>query len=499
MAWYDENQSNQNPQEPNGSTPAEPQNKAVGDTAVNKTDGNPADSTQGTNAWVNPSVTQQQPNTYTVPSTYSKPQTYYTPSSPYQNPYSWQQPSAPSPSPVPDPKPPKKKKGVVGLIIGISVASVAVMAALAILLSSVFDNFHLPTDDGNGDEGSSLTDTKPGEARPGPTLEIASSDETAEMLSIKSAIQMNLNSTVSIVVYSKQSNSYYPGFGGSSGSELVEAGGSTGIVMSKDGYIITNCHCVINEQTGEAYDRIDVHMYDKTVYEDAEVIGVDEDTDLAVIKVKATNLSPATFGDSSKLELGDTVIALGNAGGLGWTPTRGIISGSARDVYDDTGYSIKCLQTDAAINPGNSGGPLINIYGQVVGINSAKIVATGYESLGFSIPINEAKTIIDSLIKYGYVTGRVSLGITGNTVKLLNYPGFQIASISDESGLKNTEAQPGDIITHVDGVRIEDHAQLRSQLTKHEVGDTVKLTLVRLSTRGVQTFEVKCKLVANKK
>lgn len=140
------------------------------------------------------------------------------------------------------------------------------------------------------------------------------------------------------------------------------------------------------------------------------------------------------------------MIALGNAAGLSWSATQGIVSALARDVYDDTGYAIKCLQIDAAINFGNSGGPLLNNQGLVVGINSAKIVKTGYENLAFSIPINEAKTIIDSLMKYGYVQGRVALGITGQTVSSGNYNGFMIASIAEGSSLQNTEAQVGDLI-----------------------------------------------------
>lgn len=488
MAWNDENQANQNWQE---GTTGSPTPESVPDVTASTTEENKPPETD----WVTPATEAEEKPASAEPSEPSAPApSSYMPASQYQNPYGWSQNPMPQPSPMPAPKPPKKKKGAVALVISVGVACVGVIAALSVMLVSAFDKFQAAGDGTQaGDHGTSQNT-----GVSGPTLEIADTDETAEMLSIKSAIQSNLDSTVSIVVYSQQASGYYPGYGGSSGSELVEAGGSTGIVMSKDGYIITNWHCVIDENTGKPYARIDVHLYDNTVHSDAKVVGADEDTDLAVIKVDATNLSPATFGDSSKVELGDTVIALGNAGGLGWTPTRGIISGSARDVYDDTGYSIKCLQTDAAINPGNSGGPLINMYGQVIGINSAKIVATGYESLGFSIPINEAKAIIDSLIKNGYVTGRVSLGITGTTVKLISYPGFQIASIDKESDLNNTAAEVGDIITHVNGTRVEDHSQLRSQLTKHEVGDTVTLTLIRLSNRGVQTFDVKCKLIANK-
>lgn len=188
------------------------------------------------------------------------------------------------------------------------------------------------------------------------------------------------------------------------------------------------------------------------------------------------------------------MIALGNAGGLEWSASQGIISGLARDVYEDTGYSIKCLQTDAAINPGNSGGPLLNNQGQVIAVNSAKIGGEDYEGLGFSIPINEAKVIIDDLAKYGYVKGRVMLGITGSQVDQPGYEGFLIRSIEEGSCLAGTKAQAGDIITHVNGVRVETYAAMRSELTKYKVGETITLTLMRVDQRQNVSFDVQCTL-----
>ena len=169
-------------------------------------------------------------------------------------------------------------------------------------------------------------------------------------------------------------------------------------------------------------------------------------------------------------------------------------------MYEDTGYAIKCLQVDAVINPGSSGGPLINAYGQVVGVNSAKIVLTGYEGLGFSIPINEAKEVIDDLIKYGYVTGRVALGITGRTISSIGYEGFMIDDIADNSAFAGTQVRAGDIITHVDGKRVMDYAEMRAELTRHEVGDTIELTLIRLNqqTRQVHEYTVNVTLKESK-
>ena len=221
------------------------------------------------------------------------------------------------------------------------------------------------------------------------------------------------------------------------------------------------------------------------------MIGADESTDLAVIKIKATGLTTAQFGDSSALAVGDRVVTLGNAAGLSWTATFGYVSSLARDVYDDTGYAIKCLKVDAAINPGNSGGPLLNNQGLVVGINSAKIAATGYEGLGFSIPINEAKTVLDALLKYGYVKGRVALGVMGQTVSSGMYNGFLITSIEKGSCFEGTDAAAGDLIVGVDDVEVTDYGTLRSELAKHKVGDQVTVKLLRSNRNGrVTSFSV---------
>lgn len=426
------------------------------------------------------------------------------------DPYGWQQP-APPPTPAPKPDKKKKKSGASIALAALGVVCAGTIVTLSVMLAVAMNK---NTDSSEGDNTTSSSDSA-GTASGGntPKVEINGADEKADALNTQQIIQKNLNSTVVITTY-EENTSYNPfaagggiGGSGSNGNDddddggnagLTKASSATGIVMTKDGYIITNRHCVINEQTNIQYAQIDVKAYDGTVYKKATVVGVDKDTDLAVIKINAKDLTPAEFGDSAQLQLGDKVVALGNSGGLEWTPTQGIISGLARDVYDDTGYSIKCLQTDAAINPGNSGGPLINSSGQVIGINSAKIVASGYESLGFSIPINEAKDIIDNLIQNGYVKGRVSLGITGSTYTSTNsnYNGFQIQSINSDSSLAKTEAQAGDIITHVDNVRVTNYAKLRTQLSAHKVGEKVTLTLLHVDTRSrqVKTITVTCTL-----
>ena len=399
------------------------------------------------------------------------------------------------------PQPPKKRKHT-GAIIALSV--VGVLAVLVLTITVAFSLGRTISSDVS-DIGSTVTDKKDNDSTGdnvindnAPTLNITDWSDNDGGLTATEVINKNLDSTVVITIYQmKNGNNSAYAFGTAS---LTQVGSGSGIVMTKDGYIITNWHVVTDTDTGKQYDEVDVTLHNGKVYKNAKVIGADQSTDLAVIKVEATDLTPAEFGDSSKMVLGTRVIALGNAGGLQWSATQGIISGLARDVYEDTGYSIKCLQTDAAINPGNSGGPLINNQGQVIGINSAKIASTDVEGLGFSIPINEAKTIIDDLTKYGYVKGRVQLGITGYSVNSNGYHGFVIQSINSDSVLKNTNAAVGDLITAIDGTDITGYGDLRAALAKHSVGDEVQLSILRLDNRSGEktTFTVTCKLAESK-
>lgn len=403
---------------------------------------------------------------------------------PPYDPYGWNtQPSGTKPTP----QPPKKKNGTKIAIAVIGVLCAITIVTLSVLVGLLYRN------------GGSLfpTPSTPDDTNTNaPTLQITELDEDAKGLTTTEIVDRNIDSTVLLTIYSSSSAGAFP-FGQTTEQE-VESGSASGIIMSEDGYIITNWHCVVNESTNQEFPRIDVKLYDGTVYEYAEIIGYDSSTDLAVIKVDATGLQPAKFGNSDNLKMGNKVVALGNSGGLGWSTTQGIVSGLARDVYEDTGYAIKCLQVDAAINPGNSGGPLFNAAGQVIAVNSAKIVASGYEGIGFSIPINEAKVIIDDILKNGYVTGRVSLGITGQTYSDSYYRGFLIYTIEDGSPMKNTEAKRGDLITKVDGVTIENYAELRTELAKHKVGDVVTLTLLRSQNRQVQELTVSVKLAESK-
>ena len=258
----------------------------------------------------------------------------------------------------------------------------------------------------------------------------------------------------------------------------------TGIIASSDGYILTNAH-VINYS--KKY-TVKVVLHDNKSYE-ATVVGYDKTSDLAVLKINATGLSPATFGSVDGMEVGDRVIAIGNPGGLSFAGslTGGYISALDRTIEEHSENGMTYIQTDAAINPGNSGGPLVNLYGQVIGINSNKIVATGYEGMGFAIPISRAKSIINDLIAHGYVSGRTRLGIKAKTVEtiysqLYGYPqGVLIVSIDSDSALNGSSVVQGDIIIEADGSKIVDMDGLYAVLTRHKPGDTIQIKVYSTS------------------
>lgn len=268
----------------------------------------------------------------------------------------------------------------------------------------------------------------------------------------------------------------------------------TGIVVTSDGYIVTNSHVIGNSRT--AY-LIKVITADKKEY-DAGVVGYDTRTDIAVLKIKAAGLAAATFGDSTEIEITEDVIAIGNPRGINYqnSVTRGIISAVDRQVSSNN--NVKFIQTDAAINPGNSGGPLCNMYGQVIGITSAKIASEDYEGMGFAIPGKTMKSVVDDIIKYSYVTNRVKIGITGTVVYAdeKGAGGIQIAEISPGGPMDGTGAEPGDIITAVDGQAVSNFAEVYTILENHKAGEKIKITLYRPNDK--KTYDVTVKLQADK-
>ena len=257
----------------------------------------------------------------------------------------------------------------------------------------------------------------------------------------------------------------------------------TGIVMSDDGYVITNFHVI------DGAEQIQVLLYDEKLYS-AEVIGGDEPTDLAVLKIQASGLKAAEFGNSDGLRVGDLVVAIGDPLGteLRGTMTDGIISAINRDLKIDGRY-MTLVQTNAALNSGNSGGPLINCYGQVIGINTMKMSsytsAATVEGLGFAIPVNTAKPIIDELIGNGYIAGRPAIGIEGATLDVrtqffYNLPsGVGVTSVEEGSDAAAKGLMPDDVIVSFNGNRVSTMEGLSAAKEGFTAGDTVKLVIYR--------------------
>ena len=256
--------------------------------------------------------------------------------------------------------------------------------------------------------------------------------------------------------------------------QLVSTGAGSGVIISGNGYIVTNNHVISEAQT------ITVRMTNGREY-DAKLIGTDAKNDLAVIKIEETNLKSAVYGYSSDLNIGETSIAIGNPlGELGGTVTEGIISALDREISFD-GESMSLLQTSAAINPGNSGGGLFDLYGTLIGVVNAKSSGTGIEGLGFAIPIDTAKKSIEEIINYGYVRGRIDTGL-----ELIDIQDSQTAFSYRVSiyGLyiswaKSSDFKSGDIITAVDGKKITDITDFNTALHDYEVGDTISITVNR--------------------
>ena len=312
----------------------------------------------------------------------------------------------------------------------------------------------------------------------GTKLNIVSSQESSDTTFSDEEDALSLQDIYSTVIDSVVSISSMTSSGTSSG---------TGIIMSPDGYVITNHHVI----TGALV--ISVLTNDNQEYE-AALVGSDEMSDLAVLKIDARGLQAAEFGDSSKLRVGDSVVAIGDPLGvqLRGTMTNGIISAINRDltVGDRT---MTLIQTNAALNNGNSGGPLINCYGQVIGINTVKMssyytATASVEGLGFAIPISVAKPIIDELIENGYVAGRPAIGISGDSLPsyyrtYYRLPdGVYVTSVNEGSDAKAKGIREGDIVTAINGEKICSIDELNTVKNQYAAGDEVTLTIYRSGT-----------------
>ncbi len=257
-------------------------------------------------------------------------------------------------------------------------------------------------------------------------------------------------------------------------------GSGSGIIITADGYIVTNNHVI------EGAKSIKVILNNSKEY-DAKIVGADAKTDLAVIKVEATDLPTAVMGNSDVLEAGERCVAIGNPLGqdLAGSLTQGIISALNRTLTVD-GVDYTLIQTDAAINPGNSGGALVNAYGEVIGINTVKVSSAQIEGLGFAIPASNAKPIIEDLINYGYVKGRPQIGVTlvyvtEQEANYYNIPaaGLFVSDVSSGSGAATAGIKKGDVILKCNGEAVTSSEEINAIRDKFKAGDTITLTVNR--------------------
>lgn len=417
-------------------------------------------------------------------SAYSQQNPYYSQTS-YGSPYA--QPTQPA-------QPPKKERK--GLKVFLILLVTAVILGLTIAcISLAISNKKNSVVDSDGNTITAAANAPELETKASPSSD--SSAKSGQVLTPTQIAGKVRGSSVGILVYANNKTG------------LASEG--SGVLWKEDDshtytYIITCAH-VIN---GSGYTYT-VQTDDGETY-DAEMVGADAKTDLGVLRIKATGLQLAEFGDSSALKVGDPVYAIGNPGGTEFfgSFTNGIVSAIDRSVKST--YTMVCIQHTAAINPGNSGGALVNQYGQVIGINSQKIIDTEYEGMGFAIPIKSAQSIVNSLASYGYVANRPRLGITyteavnyqqySMIIKIKGMPSGSliITEIAEDSSLANTDARQYDMIIAVDGEDLTTPSVLLDKIEKGKVGDKLKLTLCRIDNNyQTTTFDVTVTLVEEKK
>ena len=281
-------------------------------------------------------------------------------------------------------------------------------------------------------------------------------------------------------------------FGGQQTSTATASG--SGIIISEDGYILTNNHVVDTSSSNSSYSyyelsqatSIKVKLYGNDTTYDATIVGQDSKTDLAVLKIDATGLTAAEFADSDEVKIGEFAMAIGNPLGLGSSITCGVISAVNREVTSE-GTTYTCIQTDAAINSGNSGGALVNSEGKVIGVNTLKLSGTGVEGIGFAIPINSTVDITKDLIEYNKVLrpyiGLSTIDLTEELARANNLVvGVYVKSVDDFSAGEKAGIKAGDVIVKADGKEVKTNSELNEIRDTHEIGDEMTITVNRNGT-----------------
>ena len=370
-------------------------------------------------------------------------------------------------APQPSPEKPKRAKRVVQLTWGKLTAIIACCLVLSI---------------GCGIGGAYLiARTNPSSVIYQDTSKIVSTG-SQDSSTIKSVVEQCANSVVEIQTESVTN-------GSNPFQQYVSSGAGSGVILTQDGYIVTNHHVI------EDANSITVRTRSGDEY-NASLVGSDEQSDLAVLKIDASGLTPAVLGDSTTLEVGDLAIAIGNPlGELGGSVTSGIISALDREMTID-GQTMTLLQTDAAVNPGNSGGGLFNANGDLIGIVNAKSSGENVEGIGFAIPISTATDIIDELIANGEVTSRPTLGVSLYNVEDemtasqlgVDSTGVYIVQIVDGGAADNAGLRSGDRIVSVDGSEVSSVSDVRAALNKHKIGESISITVER--NGQTQDFDV---------
>ena len=386
-------------------------------------------------------------------------------------------------------KKPKKPRQS-GKPVSLTRKSLALLIALCVVVSALFGfgGSYLANALNGDHSGSSKTASV---SKNGYKLE----DATGSKMTVQEVTNKTKDSVVEIKTESVSADAWM--------QQYVTEGAGSGVVMTADGYIMTNNHVI------DGASKITVTTSDDKEYE-AKLVGTDSITDIAVLKISAKNLTPATYGNSDQLAVGDMAVAIGNPlGELGGTVSAGIISALDRELAID-GKTMTLLQTDASINPGNSGGGLFNGDGQLIGIVVAKSSGSNVEGLGFAIPINKAADVAQQLMDKGYVSDQPSTGMSyaessqgngaaqffGNSQDSQSQSSSAAVYIQEVTGTNAKKAgfQSGDLVYAVDGTRITSFNTLSSIVTSHKVGDKLTYTIVR----GNQTKEIKLTLEEKK-